>query len=157
MERGGSQLCVFYDHELTPPLMAFKPAKREVILKLSQPRFYRGFFCLQFGHWELSIVQKLLQLQSFTFCPELYLAASGHNYNLFHGALISLLVCTLLSSLSDLAHLASPQGCQFLSDDLSKSSDFFIGDLVIVEFRCSLHSPDPGEPIPAQARIAVSL
>ena len=64
--------------------------------------------------------------------------------------------------LDDLAHLASPQGCQFLSDDFHKSSDFFIGDLVIadlviVEFRCSLHSPDPGEPIPAQARIAVSL
>lgn len=96
--------------------MAFKPAKREVILKLSQPRFYRGFFCLLFGDLDKkasAIVQKLLQLQSFTFCPELYLAASGHNYNLFHGALIALLACTLLSSLSDLAHLASPQGCQF--------------------------------------------
>jgi len=75
--------------------MAFKPAKREVILKLSQPRFYRGFFCLKFAEPTCppsTIVQKLLQLQSFTFCPELSWSALGHTYNLFYGAFSPLFV-----------------------------------------------------------------
>jgi hypothetical protein len=69
--------------------MAFKPAEREVILKLSQPRFYRGFFCLLFADRDGNgavIVQKLLQLQSFTFFAELSSAAPSHSYNLLHGA-----------------------------------------------------------------------
>ena len=81
--------------------MAFKPAEREVILKLSQPRFYRGFFCLGFTApicQPCVIVQKLLQLQSFTFCPELSLRALGHNYNLLNGAFfLSLFVFVVFS------------------------------------------------------------
>lgn len=48
--------------------------------------------------------------------------------------LIELVLVRCLHGFS-LAHLAPPQGCQFLSDDLYKSSDFFIGGQILVACR----------------------
>ena len=77
--------------------MAFKPAEREVTLKLSQPRFIGVFFACHLPA-RGGIVQKLLQLQSFTFCAELSLRSTSLSYNLLNGALF---FSSLLSCLSD--------------------------------------------------------
>lgn len=80
--------------------MAFKPAEREVILKLSQPRFIGVFFALDLLHQTAhlsAIVQKLLQLQSLVFWPELSLRTLCHNYNLFHGTFFLTTVLVVFS------------------------------------------------------------
>jgi hypothetical protein len=85
LERGGSQLCVFYDHELTPPLMALKPAEHEVNYAKPTPILSGFFFACRLGLsgvFRREIVQKMLHewdLKNFT---ELYRQAPGQSNQL---------------------------------------------------------------------------
>lgn len=85
MERGGSQLCVFYDHELTPPLMALKPAEHEVNYAKPTP-ILSGFFLPvvwdRMGLFRCGIVQKMLHERDLKNFTELYRQAPGQSNQL---------------------------------------------------------------------------